>query len=89
MEFKPERFEMPVKPWRFIPFSGGPRVCIGQQFALTEAASMIVRILQRFDKIVPADREEMEKMRKGLGLVMWPADSVRVKLHEATDCVVR
>jgi cytochrome P450 len=31
-EFVPERWNTTVKPWRFIPFNGGPRICIGRKF---------------------------------------------------------
>ncbi|TGO52108.1 hypothetical protein BOTNAR_0334g00030 [Botryotinia narcissicola] len=34
-EFKPERWEKFRAGWEYIAFSGGPRICIGQQFALT------------------------------------------------------
>jgi cytochrome P450 len=40
----------PLRPgWAYIPFSGGPRVCIGQNFALTETMFVVVRLLQTFD----------------------------------------
>ncbi|KAF2271625.1 putative cytochrome P450 alkane hydroxylase [Westerdykella ornata] len=45
-EFKPERWETLRPGWTCTPFSGGPRVCLGQQFALTEAGYTIVRIVQ-------------------------------------------
>jgi cytochrome P450 len=50
-EFKPERWLKPgFRPgWAYIPFSGGPRVCIGQNFALTEAMFVVVRLLQVFE----------------------------------------
>lgn len=52
LEFNPDRWsEWQPKPWTYIPFNGGPRICIGQQFALTEMGYTIVRILQRFDRI--------------------------------------
>jgi cytochrome P450 len=52
LEFIPERWDAWVpKSWQYIPFNGGPRICIGQQFALTEMAYTIARILQRFDHI--------------------------------------
>lgn len=43
---------------------------------------MLVRILQVFDKIEPVDSVSMAKMKKGVGLTMWPDDS-RVRFHRA------
>ncbi|KAL4877539.1 cytochrome P450 [Aspergillus karnatakaensis] len=39
------------KPWHFIPFNGGPRICIGQQFAMIEMGYTVVRILQAYESI--------------------------------------
>lgn len=48
-DFVPERWaDHKMIPWTYIPFNGGPRICLGQQFALTEASYVIVRILQTF-----------------------------------------
>lgn len=71
-----------LTPPFFLP-SLGPRVCLGQQFALVEASYVIIRILQTFDAIVPGDVMEMSRLRKGLGLTLWPRDGVPVKFHRA------
>lgn len=50
--FSPERWERwTPKSWHYIPFNGGPRICIGQNFALAEIGFTIVRILQRFERL--------------------------------------
>jgi cytochrome P450 len=54
LNFNPSRwYSWQPKPWTYIPFNGGPRICIGQQFALTEMGYTIVKLLQRFERIVP------------------------------------
>ncbi|XP_057735508.1 carotene epsilon-monooxygenase, chloroplastic-like [Arachis stenosperma] len=60
-ELLPERFDMdgPVPnetntDFRFIPFSGGPRKCIGDQFALLEATVALTIFLQNMNfELVP------------------------------------
>lgn len=53
--FQPERWASLRPGWAYLPFNGGPRVCIGQQFALTEIGYTLVRIMQEFDGIENKD----------------------------------
>lgn len=80
-EFRPERWQGRKPGWDYIPFNGGPRICIGQQFALTEAGYVLVRLLQRFDSIenLMPDTE----VRHNLTLTSGPGDPVLVRLHES------
>ncbi|KAL0952495.1 hypothetical protein HGRIS_006758 [Hohenbuehelia grisea] len=57
-EFSPERFlderlskYLLKKPWIFLPFSGGPRICLGQQFAYNEMSCLLIRLLQTFSSL--------------------------------------
>ncbi|KAK1085543.1 hypothetical protein LTR48_004441 [Friedmanniomyces endolithicus] len=86
LEFNPDRWgdeKRKVPAWQFLPFLGGPRVCVGQQFALVEASYLIVRVLLRYDRVEAVDEGVAGRMRKGLGLTMWPRDGVEIRLHEA------
>lgn len=42
-----------------------------------------MRMLQEFDACEPVDRQSLARMKKGLGLTMWPEDS-RVRFHKAS-----
>ncbi|XP_078601209.1 cytochrome P450 4A25-like [Branchiostoma floridae x Branchiostoma japonicum] len=58
MEYTPDRFSSEnmkkMDAYAFIPFSAGPRNCIGQNFALNEEKVVIARILHRYKvELVP------------------------------------
>ncbi len=82
MSFSPERWDhWTPKSWQYIPFNGGPRICIGQQFALTEMGYTIVRILQRFERVERrwADGEQFLRAE----IVLQPGAGVRVGFWDA------
>ncbi|KAF4301334.1 Cytochrome P450 [Botryosphaeria dothidea] len=80
-EFRPERWEGKKVGWEYLPFNGGPRICIGQQFALTEASYVVVRLLQRFDSLEGIGMDGAVK--HGLTLTSCPGEGVKVKLRVA------
>jgi len=75
--FKPERWAGRKLDWSYIPFSGGPRICLGQQYALTEAAYLVVRLLQTFPDMEWVGDEG--KVRRGFGAIMAPKFGVPVR----------
>ncbi|GIZ44650.1 hypothetical protein CKM354_000784100 [Cercospora kikuchii] len=83
VDFRPGRWVHDFPAWQYLPFSGGPRACLGQQFALAEASYVVARLAMECDAIRPVNTLYMSQLRKGLGLTMWPADGVPVRLHKA------
>lgn len=54
-EFRPERWKDLRRRWEYLPFSGGPRSCVGQIFAFTEASYCVARLLYTFQEIESLD----------------------------------
>lgn len=76
-EYRPERWETIRAGWEYLPFNGGPRICVGQQFALTEAGYTIVRLVQEFKSVESRDpREWLE----GLNLTLNSGNGVHVAM---------
>lgn len=82
-EFRPERFSAEARrerhPYAYVPFGGGPRLCIGNNFAMMELQMVIAGLLQRFRfEPVPGARIEAKALvtlrpRKGVPLRIFPA----------------
>ncbi|KIM44015.1 hypothetical protein M413DRAFT_67983 [Hebeloma cylindrosporum] len=70
-------------PSMFNPFSAGPRICIGQNYAYNEMSYFLVRLLQQFDRFTLASEFQPEgshpppewKNRKGRQVYerIWPS----------------
>ncbi|MCJ1385152.1 hypothetical protein MMC17_008271 [Xylographa soralifera] len=78
-EFKPERWEGLTPGFNYLPFNGGPRICVGQQFALTEASYTLVRLCQHFSKIEVVPEEKLRPWTESLNLTCAVTGGVNVR----------
>ena len=80
-EFRPERFlpenRKSVDRWAYIPFSAGPRVCIGAAFALNEAMIALATILKAatVEPIAPTEPRPVHQ------ITLRSAQPIRLRLR--------
>jgi cytochrome P450 len=80
-DFKPERWIGKKVGWEFLPFNGGPRICLGQQYALTTAGYTIARLVQRYDQLRELESHG-ERYKHAYTVTVAPV-SAKMRLHVA------
>ena len=81
--FDPERwYHWAPEAWTYLPFNGGPRICLGQQFALNEASYTLIRLLQYYEKI---ENRQPNGVKELVTLIMSCHGGVHVGLTRAGD----
>ncbi|KAF2115912.1 cytochrome P450 [Lophiotrema nucula] len=80
-EYRPERWETLRPGWEYLPFNGGPRICLGQQYALTEASYVTARLVQQFAKMESRDVDGI--WRESLTLTVCSLNGTKVSLTPA------
>ncbi|HEX9037451.1 MAG TPA: cytochrome P450 [Ktedonobacterales bacterium] len=80
-EFDPERFaperEASRPRFAYLPFGGGPRQCIGNTFALTEAHIILATVAQRYRLCLDPDREAQASPL----ITLRPESGLRMRLE--------
>jgi cytochrome P450 len=83
--FDPERFSSERSQRRpdfaYLPFGGGPRICIGNGFATTEAQLVVATIAKRYRlRLVPGHPVELHPL-----ITLRPRHGIRMTLYPAAD----
>lgn len=81
-QFIPERFapenEKNLPRYAYIPFGGGPRICVGMSFAAMEARLLLATIAQRYGlRLSPGQRVEAEPL-----ITLRPKHALLMRLEQ-------
>ncbi|HEV8241175.1 MAG TPA: cytochrome P450 [Thermoanaerobaculia bacterium] len=79
--FRPERwtadFEAALPRYAYLPFGGGPRICIGNRFAMMEAVLLLATVARRY-RLRLASEAEIEPFAS---ITLRPVGGVPVRLE--------
>ena len=99
-EFKPERWASmkTSMPWSYLPFGGGPRICLGrrslkllpgrslltltEQFAVAEVSYTLIRLLQAFPFL---ESRDPRPWRESIGISSSNGNGARVAFRTGRD----
>jgi cytochrome P450 len=81
-QFRPERWaddsDRRRPRFAYFPFGGGPRICIGNHFAMMEAVLVLATVARNWRASVPAGEAPVSATPQ---ITLRPARSVRLTLH--------
>ena len=80
--FEPERFSPENEPniphYAYLPFGGGPRVCIGNSFAMMEARLMLATIAQQYQlRLTPGQVVALDPL-----ITLRPKGGLRMRVEQ-------
>lgn len=71
-----------IADFAFLPFGGGPRKCVGDQFALMESTVALAMLLQKFDVALKGSPDSVELVT---GATMHTKNGLWCKVKKRSD----
>lgn len=85
--FNPERFSSDVRPYSYIPFGGGRRICVAYKYGMMEAKMILSSVLRAFHVTTPGGVESLDKNLQA-GILLTPANGFNVQMLPRPEKVI-
>ncbi|XP_028163543.1 cytochrome P450 4C1-like [Ostrinia furnacalis] len=79
--FLPERFNL-THPCSFMPFSQGPRNCVGYQYAMMSIKTVLSAVLRRYKLVGEPEETKIPHIRVKVDLMLKDVDGFKVCLEQ-------
>jgi len=76
LEYDPSRWDKKVKPFSFLSFNAGPRICLGQEMAYVEAKILLSCLLSQFEFEI----SDIEKVEPKQSIILTAVGGLRVNI---------
>ncbi|XP_026755083.1 cytochrome P450 6B2-like [Galleria mellonella] len=82
-EYRPERFygneKQDIKPYTYLPFGEGPRICIGMRFAKMQMMAGVITLLKKY-RVELAEGTPRKLQFGARTIVTQPAEEIKLRL---------
>jgi cytochrome P450 len=85
--FNPERFSNDTRPYAYIPFGGGRRICVAYKYSMMEAKAILSSVLRAYNVTTPGGVKSLDRNLQA-GVLLTPADGFNVQILPRPEKVI-
>jgi cytochrome P450 len=85
--FNPERFSSDTRPYAYIPFGGGRRLCVAYKYGMMEAKMILSCLLRAFRVTTPGGVQSLDRNLQA-GVLLTPANGFNVQMLPRPEKVI-
>ncbi|CAL1142347.1 unnamed protein product [Cladocopium goreaui] len=86
LDFNPDRFLQDKQPrvFNYLPFSAGPRRCLGDKFSLLEQRTLLLKLLTQFQVLPDGDMvmQEDTYSKSAISLMLLQPEEIKVRVQQ-------
>jgi cytochrome P450 len=85
--FNPERFSRDTRPYTYIPFGGGRRICVAYKYGMMEAKMILSSVLRAYHVTAPGGVKSLDGNLQA-GVLLTPANGFYIQILPRPEKVI-